>query len=202
MFISDSNFMINGQPVNASGAELSPANIELANGLNVEVDGEISSGVLIADEVELREGEVEIKAFVFDKDLSTNQIEFTFLAGIGSIFVTTDNQTEFEDETGSSDPFTLNEIVTNDFIKIEGIDTGSQIIASQVKRLDSSGEDIEVQGVVESYIEAGSVTSITLFGVNFSVDNVTNPGFNIGAIVEIKDEGPIFGTIDEIVLED
>ncbi len=202
MFISDSNFMINGQAVNGSGAELSPANIVLANGLNVEVDGEISSGVLIADEVELREGEVEIKAFVFDKDLSTNQIEFTFLAGIGSIFVTTDNQTEFEDETGSSDPFTLNEIVTNDFIKIEGIDTGSQIIASQVKRLDSSGEDIEVQGVVESFIEAGRVTSITLFGVNFSVDNVTNPGFNIGAIVEIKDEGPIFGTIDEIVLED
>ena len=48
-------FTIDGQPVDASIAELSPANLLLGNGLNVEVKGSIVGGILFADEVKLRQ---------------------------------------------------------------------------------------------------------------------------------------------------
>jgi len=199
-FMDDSDFEINGQTVNASGADRSPGNLVLDNGLNVEVEGEIVNGVLIAEEVELREGDVEIKARVFSVDINNKQFTFEFESSSGTILVTTDNQTEFEDET-SSGSFSLSQVMIGNFIKIEGIDTGSEIIANQVKRLDPAGEDEEIQGIVEDFTDIGSVSSITLFGIIFDVDNVTNPGFDIGGIVEIKDEGPIFGKIDQIELE-
>ena len=47
-------FTIDGQPVDASMAELSPANLVLGNGLEVEVKGSITGGVLFADKVKLR----------------------------------------------------------------------------------------------------------------------------------------------------
>ena len=199
-FVSISDFTINGQTVDASNALLSPANTQLANGTNVEVGGNIVDGVLNADEVELREGEVKIKATVFGVNLNDKQIEFTFPPTPGSILVTTDNQTEFEDETGGSIPFSLSQVKPGDFIKIEGIDTESQIIANQVRRLNPAG--VEVQGEVEFFTGTTSIDSITLFGVTFEVDTgVVNPGLNIGDIVEIKDDDAD-GKIDQIELED
>jgi len=47
-------FTIDGQPVDASTAELSPDNLLLENGLNVEVKGSIVGGILFADEVKDR----------------------------------------------------------------------------------------------------------------------------------------------------
>jgi len=47
-------FTINGQPVDASIAELSPPGLVLGDGLNIEVKGSIVGGVLFADEVKDR----------------------------------------------------------------------------------------------------------------------------------------------------
>lgn len=195
-------FTINGQQVDAGNAELSPANTVLSNGLNVEVEGSIVNGVLIAEELELREGEARLQASVFAVDLTNKRIEFRFLAGSGSVFVVTDNQTEFEDESASSGTFSLSQVMPNDFLKIEGIGSGNQIIAHQVKKLEQI-EDTVVQGAVEFFTGTASIDSITLFGVTFDVGNgVLDPGIAIGDIVEIKDEDPADGLIDEISLED
>lgn len=48
-------FMVQGQMVDASSAELEPTALVLADGLLVEVEGRVSGGVLIADEVELED---------------------------------------------------------------------------------------------------------------------------------------------------
>ncbi len=47
-------FTVDGQPVDASIAELSPPGLVLSNGLNIEVKGSITGGVLFADKVKLR----------------------------------------------------------------------------------------------------------------------------------------------------
>jgi len=209
-FMNESDFMINGQSVNASGAELSPDNLVLEDGLNVEVEGEIVNGVLIAEEVELREGEVKVKAFIHDINLSNNSIEFQFLPS-GSIFITTDGQTEFEDELNGISNFSLSQLNLGDFVKIEGIDSETVITASQVKRLtpDPSGEDIEVQGSVDELVQN---VRVTVLGIPFLVDGTTqyDPGpeatffsqVNVGDIVEVVDDNVADGTIDEIELED
>ena len=46
------DFFLNNQLVNASTAQLSPADLILVNGLNIKIEGEIIGGLLIADEVE------------------------------------------------------------------------------------------------------------------------------------------------------
>ena len=46
------DFSIGSQRVNASMAEFKPAGLTLVNGLNIEVEGAIIGGILIADEVE------------------------------------------------------------------------------------------------------------------------------------------------------
>ena len=51
----DKTFMLQGQRVDASTAELEPASLNLVDGLIVEVEGYIVDGVLIADEVELED---------------------------------------------------------------------------------------------------------------------------------------------------
>jgi hypothetical protein len=51
-YVSDANFEIDGQLIDASGAQFSPAGLTLANGLNIEAEGPIIGGTLIADEVE------------------------------------------------------------------------------------------------------------------------------------------------------
>ena len=48
----DSDFFVGSQRVNASTAELDPDGLILADGLNVEVEGPIIGGILMADEVE------------------------------------------------------------------------------------------------------------------------------------------------------
>lgn len=53
--VTDLLFTVGGQPVDASIAELSPTNLLLGNGLNVEVKGSIVGGILFADEVKSRE---------------------------------------------------------------------------------------------------------------------------------------------------
>ncbi len=52
---TNQTFMLQGQFVDARFAELEPATLVLANGLLVEVEGELIAGVLVADEVELED---------------------------------------------------------------------------------------------------------------------------------------------------
>jgi len=50
-FVSNSNFVVSGQTVDASTALLEPTNLTLGAGVLVEVEGSIVNGVLIADTV-------------------------------------------------------------------------------------------------------------------------------------------------------
>jgi len=51
-YVSDANFEIDGQLIDASGAQFSPAGLTLVDGLKIEAEGPIIGGILIADEVE------------------------------------------------------------------------------------------------------------------------------------------------------
>jgi len=52
---SDSDFDVDGHPVDASNAEREPSSLTLAEGIHIEVEGVVSNGILIASEVEIRE---------------------------------------------------------------------------------------------------------------------------------------------------
>lgn len=205
LFNSMDNFFVSGQIVDASGANLLPATAILANGVNIEVEGSIVNGVLVANEVELREGSAKIKAFVTAVDLVNSRIEFQFPPTPGSIFVTTNLQTQFEDAAPDVTNFSLSQLMPNEYVKIEGIENGSEIIASQVKRLNSAGEDTVIQGSVTDFT---ANTGITILGLNFAINGSESyepanlaSTIETGDIVELEDSNPANGIIDKIELE-
>jgi len=50
-FVNNSNFRVDGQPVDATDAEFEPDGLVLSDGLKVEVEGTIEAGILNADKV-------------------------------------------------------------------------------------------------------------------------------------------------------
>ena len=77
-FIRPMNFEIDGQAIDASAAQISPAGATLSNGLEVEVEGDIVGGVLIAEELEVREGETELQTTVSPGSVGVTSFELFY----------------------------------------------------------------------------------------------------------------------------
>ena len=213
------DFKINGQQVDAGQASLSPANAEvlLGNGIEVEVEGDILGGVLVADELELHEIETSLKGFV-SPPLFGDDIRFEVnFAGLGAVEIVTNDETEFEDNGPLElSNFSVSDIDVGDFVVVEGVELTNKLSAGKVQRLDSADpDDSELQGQVDAFV---SNASITVLGVPFMVDDGTNTEYkdgsgvisaatffgklSIGSRVEIKDEVLEDGFADEVKLGD
>ncbi|GAB1257459.1 hypothetical protein NBRC116494_19610 [Aurantivibrio plasticivorans] len=205
--LSGTTFSILGQEVDASSATFSPASLVLANDLKVEVEGPIEGGVLRARSVEARDSELEINATVS----AINGQTVTLSLFNGTVDFTVDNSTRMDDKTGVEDIFTVDEITPSDFLEVRLIDNGSSYIATEVRRDDL--DDDEVQGPVDSFV---SGSSITLFGITYSVDGSTQfkdanesaisstnffSTLQEGSIIKLQDELTTDGTADEVEFE-
>ena len=204
----NSLFRVAGQLVDASSAGFEPSTLPqiMADGIQVEVEGEIRNGVLIADEVEARSGEIKLHATVLD--VSTNTITMTYFAG--NVPVLVDNKTSFQDGLDAQT------IVQGDYLQIEGYqDSAGNVIASQVKR-KSPGKDL-IQGPVDAPLSPGGV-NITVLGVFFFLEDLTTSYadqneqplinaaaffaiLNVGDTVKIEDDVIADGIADEVELE-
>ncbi len=211
------NFEIAGLVIDASSAQLSPANAAalLANGVEVEVEGDIIGGVLIAEELEIEEGETELKARVSSVTPASNTLEVFYNGLPGMIVVRVDEQTTFKDETGGSPVpnMTINDLVINDYVKIEGQEVAGEVVAKVVKRDDP--EAFKLKGAVDAF---DFLNWIEILGIRYNVDGDTDyedangdpvpdaadffNTLNVGDILEIEDEQPGDGTAEEVAFED
>jgi hypothetical protein len=212
-------FEIDGQAINFSGAQIEPSGATLENGLEVEVEGDIVGGGLIAEEVEVREGESKLETFVNPGSVDTinNFFEVFYPNLPGTVVINVDEQTLFKDESAIGDPdFTLAELMDNDFVKIEGQEVNNEVVASVVKRLDLSEADkLKLKGAVDV---VAFLNWIEVLGIRYNVDggtdyedengSLTGTQFfgllMIGDLVEIEDDNdpiPTDGIADEVELE-
>lgn len=218
-YVDDSNFEIDGQAVDASGALFFPPGAVLTNGLEVEVEGDIVGGILIADELEVREGETEIETFVSLVDVAGNRFEVSFGPLPGSIVVNVDAQTTFDDDAGAMplENMTLNDLAVGNFVKIEGQEINDEVLASVVKREDiSEADELKLEGAVDDHLDENW---IEVLGIRYTVNGSTNYEDQTGPItstqfylqlvngdlVEIEDDNdplPADGIADEVELED
>jgi hypothetical protein len=211
------DFKINGQQVDASQASLSPANAQtlLTNGVDVEVQGNIVDGVLMADELELNEIEIALKAFVFAVDAANNRFEVNYTNLGGSIVIETNAETEFEDNgLAPVADFSVDDIIVGDFVAVEGLESSGKVIAGSIERQDlTDPDDSELRGQVDSF--SASTPSVTVLGISYMVggaeykdssgtisetkffNNLAN-----GDRVEITDEEPADGSAEEVKLDD
>ena len=213
-FVSQSNFRVDGQLVNASGATLDPSTLQLANGVKVEVEGTISGTTLIAEEVEARGNDVKIQATV--SDVFANSVSVQFFNN--ALTVQIDSQTQMEDETGAVSNMTLSDINVSDFLEISGfVGAGGAVIASELRRDSAANANDDIlQGPVDIGWDemAGtlSVLGVTFFsdgGTSFEDETETGIGsaafygaLSVGRSIKIRDDIPTDGFADEMDLED
>lgn len=200
-FVSNSSFKVNGISVDASQITLSDY-VTLGNNVWIEVEGTYANGILVANEIELRDGEVEIDAVI---DQVNDDGSFSVTVGGQSIEVQTGYETKFDFEDGTS------ELSIAQFVEIDGyqIDANT-LFALEVDVEDASGDDNELQGIYQGTNETQDV--IKILNVEFTVDGNTDFGdlndmneFLASAVVGetlVKVEYDINGVATQVEIEE
>jgi hypothetical protein len=210
-FVDASNFRVARQQVNALNAELEPGNLQLEDGLQVEVEGAIVNGVLIAEEVEARSGEVKLAATVQSVNIVNGTGTITLAFAAGSVSFAIDNQTELGDETNTFDPIAWTDISTGNFLEVKALLNASQIVATEV-RLETTADEL-IRGPVESFVAGNEVS---LFGLTYMTtgaafedanDQTISSGYfytqlSLGRLVKIQDNFTADGYANEVEFED
>ena len=217
-FTSLSNFVVNGQSVNASAATLefedgSAAVVgDLGVNVKVEVEGAItSSNILQANRVIVKpDNFVRLTATVDSVNVGAQTL--TILGQIINVSPTT----RFEDDSAIGLPqFGLANIMPGDYIEMRGAIIGTDIVASRVEREDFDTE-VEYQGPVEAIVAGISVTILgnvlTVDGGTLYFDQNDDPilvaanffaAISIGSIVKAQWDpfGALTDPVDEFEIE-
>ena len=176
-YVDNANFKINNQLIDATTATLIPAAMVLEDGIKVDAEGVIDNGVLVATEVETRNGNDEVTAVVNGVDTVNNRITVSVVASQPSITIQLTPSTITEDDIDPVDQLNLSSIIINtDYVEVRGFKSGpGTITATRVKRI--VGEKIKLQSVVEVGEPQIENVSVTLLGVSFPVDMATTEYF-------------------------
>ena len=207
-FVSISNFEVAGVHVDASGATLIPIDVNLGNGVAVEVEGVWEGETLVATRVESRRGDIEVEASVIDLDPATRSITMSVFGG--AVTVITDARTMFDDDTSAVESFQYDDLRVGDFIEIEAIGIDDGLIATRVDREDPDDE------VIQAPIQELEVNmSVTLLGITIQVsgaefedregNDVSVEIFfeqaAVGDLIKVEDEQSADGNADEVEFE-
>jgi hypothetical protein len=161
------DFKVGVQPVDASQAEFEHGDpSQLADGITVEVQGPIVSGILVAEEISLRSADLRVEAAVAsDEDVDASSATFTLLG----IAIRVDAKTRFEDEMGEDQLFGLDAIQAGDFLAVRGLSDGATgILASLVKRQDEDELDVALRGLIEGFDR--NAGTVTILGLTLATD--------------------------------
>jgi len=204
---ADDTFKIQGQLVDATGAELYPSTLVLADGLIVEAEGHIVNGILLADEVEQKGKKIKVYANL--SAVGTNTISFTFDST--DIVAQVNHQTELEDDINDTE-IDLSQLSAGNFVEMEAFDDGSGIInAVEIERKNPN--EIRIVAPLEGWDEIAE--TVTLLGVVFDLGAVSYENeadqniaasvfynsLGLGEFIKIKDTDSN-GVFDKAELDD
>ncbi|RJG48124.1 DUF5666 domain-containing protein [Motilimonas pumila] len=211
---SQTDFIVDGIHVNASEAERDYQE-DLQLNSQVEVEGTISSGVLIASDVEYIDGpnfdEYEIMAFVSSVDAEQQSIALDINGDTFSF--NTNNRTEWEDERDDVRRVNLASLNNGDALEVtlqqpqEGV-----WLASEVTRTEDE-DGINITAPVDQDTYQADSQTINVLGLKYTLDAdveldideyeslaaaFKNPEFESIHLVDIDNDGDI----DELSLDD
>ncbi len=190
---ADNTFMIQGQLIDATGAELFPTSLVLADDLIVEAEGHVVNGILLADEIEQKGRKIKIYAIL--SAVSADTVRFNFNST--DIVVRVNQQTELEDDITDTD-ILLSDLSVGDFVEMEAFDDGTGVInAVEIER--KAPDEIRIVAPVEGWSEIDE--KVVLLGVEFDLSaasyeneldqNIPASAFygslNPGVFIKIKD---------------
>lgn len=201
--VTQTMFSINSIPVEVDASVVSADIInQLVEGMNVEVEGVVENGVLKADQLEIREGNSEFKAFVQSRDLTAQTLNIAFPGVTGSILLQLDSQSIIEDENRS--PITLSDILVGDDVKVKARELNDEWRVISLKRKRNEPDSYEISGEIDAI---DPTNTITIDGLTFQLDQINpviydplltgSPNLAVGTLVELEDKG-MDGDIDEV----
>ena len=188
-FASISNFTVQGQVVDASGAVFEDGTAaDVANGALVEVHGKIVGGILIASRVEIKSG-----------NSSSSSSGVAEVEGAVSNFVSISNFTvlgQVVDASGAVfEDGTAADVANGAVVEVHGRIVSGILVASRVEIKSgntspppSAGVEFEEDGAISDFV---SVASFKLAGVLIDASNAnfergTAANLRNGVLVEIK----------------
>jgi len=218
-FHSAADFLVNGQPVDASAATFVPAQLanSVADNQRVEVEGQISAGVLIASQVAQRGGNVDISGRVVSTSPVAGTLQVEVVSGQPLLTVSVDSRTQMEDEQYHQGALTLADLNAGDEVVIEGyLDSNGPVIARHLER--SALDKYELKGPVDMASGNALSGSVTILGVTMPTSDTTgfddidnqpyaNGGDDFyslvmpGDLVKVEDNVPVDGIADEVEFE-
>ncbi len=208
-------FSVQGLTVDFSASpKMEPASLQLADGIKIEVEGNMANGVLVASKIEQRGQKIEVQAMISalnDFDTNDPSISLSLFGGDGNITVRVNHQTKMEDSRGEDESMTLNNLAVGDYVEIKAFYDGTQVINAVELERDEMDE-IELQGPITAFDEG--VQSVTMFGQTFDLSQARYDGEDMylnasqfyamlaeGVFVKLTDKNGD-GVIDEAELDD
>ena len=216
-FASQSDFLVSGQPVDASSATFEPNDQALLiEGVRVEVEGPINSnGVLIAEKLKFRSNRVRIHAEVAsddDVDVAAGRV---WMLGIP---VDLEPSTRIRDQRDGVVGFDLSDVHAGDFLEIRGIArSDGRVVATRFER--DEHDDLHLRGPVDLIDEPGRM--FTILGVEIPTGSSTifreddgtilsesafydrvRPGIVVGADDREDGDETDFDMADEVEIEE
>ncbi len=163
----DSEFLVAGVPVDASGATLVP-NDESAfgNDVRVQAEGRIQDGILIARSLELRGGDARIHAEVANPgDVMAADGRIILLG----ITIVVDSSTRLRDDFSESGHLELADIEAGDFLRVRGVEKDGQLLATRIRRRET--DDVKLRGRLQAIDPVNE--TVTIFGMTVPTDGAT-----------------------------
>ncbi len=174
-FVSATDFDVSSLPVTTNAQTVfefeddTPAMAaDLGLNVKVEVEGDVnSSGVLVADKVEIKRAAViRITANIDSVNLASNS--FVILG----VEARVDSLTRLEDKSDQDDEtLTLAELATGDYVEMRGaVDANgsADVIAERVER-----EDPELETIIQGFVETVGEPTLTILGVTVETNSQT-----------------------------
>lgn len=197
-------FSLNGITVQVNGGTEFDDGLresDLGDGLLVKVEGSFRNGVLVAEEVEPRDGDAEV-----DGVIESRSGEELVVSGVRVVL--TGNTLIEDDDDDDDDNITMRtrdieSLRVGDFIEVEGRQRaagGDYLEAIKIEREDSDEEGYEMEGRVTAVTDS----SVTVLGLTLSGGGADLSGIRVGDQVEVdyfRNAGGDY-VIDEIEEDD
>ncbi|PXX93784.1 hypothetical protein DIT71_03020 [Marinobacter vulgaris] len=179
-------FSVNGITVQVNGGTEFDDGLQesdLGDGLLVKVEGSFRNGVLVAEEIEPRDGDAEVEGVIESK----NDNELV----VSGVRVVLSSNTLIEDDDNDDDSITMRtrdieSLRVGDFIEVEGRQRSSgtdYLEALKIEREDDEdGGDFELEGRITAVTD----NSVTVLGLTLFLDDEDISDIRVGNQVEVE----------------
>lgn len=157
---------------------------DLGDGLLVKVEGSFRNGVLVAEEIEPRDGDAELEGVIESKN--DNELVVSGVRVVLSSNTLIEDDDDNDDDSITMRTSDIESLRVGDFIEVEGRQRSSgtdYLEALNIEREDDdAGEDFELEGRVTAVTD----NSVTVLGLTLLRGDEDISGIRVGNQVEVE----------------